>query len=882
MKRWLACALVFLSAFVLLTLGILAGVFLDRQVLARFVPLANMPEDAESEFRLMAETWNVIQENYVRSATTEPRQITYGALQGMVDALGDEGHSRFLTPDELRTHLNSVRGELEGIGVEVQVQDGRVVIVTPIDGSPAERAGLRPGDVIVAVDGEQVAGMAIEEVVARVTGPAGTTVRLTILGDDTGETREVTITRARIALESLTWQPIAGTDVALVRLASFSAGVSDELAEALTAIQEQGLQGVVLDLRNNPGGLLSEAVGTSSQFLAAGNALLVRDASGEMRPVPVEQGGAALDLPLAVLINQGTASAAEIVAGALQDAQRATVVGQTTFGTGTVLLQFPLSDGSAVLMATEEWLTPAGRVIWKQGLEPDVAVALPDDALPLVPGGEEPITPGELRSSRDEQLHTALELLTDLVVRADALSPDEEAATDLEGDADPDPRAPESHGPASAEPIVNNLRAARETSRSPAGGVDLQDPACGPGQPCALGKAPVSGAPDAGQPDPTPEADALSGKGLVHILLIGGDNVDEADMNTDSLIVAVLDGQQNRISLLSIPRDLWVEIPGHGGGRINTAHRLGIRYDYPYGGGPGLLARTIEENLGIPIDHWVRVDYAGFAAAIDELGGVEVVVRCPVNLQYLPPTGEGETEMILQPGIHHLDGETALRYVRTRRDETDFERTQRQQQFLKAAWEQFKGPGLLHRLPGLWSALRGTFDTDLKLGDVLHLAPLALDLRHQDLQSLSIGRDQVQDWTTPRGARVLLPIPEKVAEVVASLYTTLAPADPAAPAAPAVPTAPVRVLVRNGTDNPDLVGLLVAELRWRGLEVVESSTSEGAREHSQLLVYRDRPVAVDLLTQVLGLGPEDVVRLPDDGQDADMEILLGSDYNTCR
>lgn len=886
MKRWLACALVFLSALVLFALGIFSGVFLDRQVLARFVPLANMPEDAESEFRLMAEAWNVIQENFVRSASTEPRQITHGALQGMVDALGDEGHSRFLSPDELRAHVNAVRGELEGIGVEVRVQDGRVVIVTPIDGSPAEQAGLRPGDVIVAVDGEQVSGMDIEEVVARVKGPAGTTVRLTILGGDMAETREVSITRARIALQSLTWQPIAGTDVALVRLASFSAGVSDELATALTAVQEQGLQAVILDLRNNSGGLLSEAVGTASQFLADGNVLLVRDASGETRPVSVKPGGAAPEIPLAVLINQGTASAAEIVAGALQDAGRATVVGETSFGTGTVLLQFPLSDGSAVLVATEEWLTPAGRVIWKRGLEPDVAVALPGDALPLVPDGREPITPGELRSSGDEQLHAALELLTDLVVRADAPAPDEEAASGLEEDADPDPRAPEARGPAGPEPVLDGPRAAplaagdagsSPAGSSPAGEVRLRDPACGPGQPCPLEETAVSDAPGAGPPDPAPEAGAAAGVGLVHVLLIGGDDENTADMNTDSLIVAVLDGQQDRISLLSIPRDLWVEIPGHGWGRINTAHRLGTRYGYPDGGGPGLLARTIQENLGIPIDHWVRVNYAGFAAAIDVLDGVEVVVPCPVNLQYLPPTGEGETEMMLQPGIYHMDGETALRYVRTRRNESDFERTQRQQQFLRAAWEQFKGPGFFRRLPGLWSALRGTFDTDLNLGDVLRLAPLALDLRHQDLRSLSIGRGQVRDWTTPGGASVLLPIPEKVAEVVAALYAPPVPADPAAPAG-----SPVRVLVRDGTGKPDLAGLLAAELRWRGWEVLESSAGEGVREHSQLLVHRDRPVAVDLLSRVLGLGPEDVVSLPDDGQDADLEILLGGDYNTCR
>jgi len=363
MKRCLACGLVFLSALVLVALGVASGIFLDRQVLSRFVPLANMPPEARSEFRLMAETWNVIQQNYVGSGTTEPRQITYGALQGMVDALGDEGHSRFLTPQELRSHLNSVQGELEGIGVEVQIQDGRVVIVAPIDGSPAKRAGLGPGDIIVAVDGELVAGKALEEVIARVTGPAGTTVTLTILDGDTEQTREVTLTRARIALDNLTWQRISGTDVALVRLASFSAGVSDELEQALVSIQEQGLQGVVLDLRNNPGGLLSEAVATTSQFLGVGNALLVRDATGETRPIPVNEGGAALEIPLVVLINQGTASAAESVTGAVQDAQRASVTGETTFGTGTVLMQFLLSDGSAVLMATEEWLTPRGRVI---------------------------------------------------------------------------------------------------------------------------------------------------------------------------------------------------------------------------------------------------------------------------------------------------------------------------------------------------------------------------------------------------------------------------------------------------------------------------------------------------------------------------------------
>lgn len=442
MKRWLACSLVFLSGLVLVAVGVVSGVVLDRQVLSRFIPLDNMPPEAHSEFQLMAEAWNVIQQNYVGSASTEPREITYGALQGMVSSLGDEGHSRFLTPDQLRVHRNSVQGELEGIGVEIQSQDGQVVIVAPIDGSPAKRAGLQPGDVIVAVDGEPLAGLGLEEVIARVTGPAGTTVSLTILDPDSEQTREVTLTRARIALEQLTWQRISGTDVALVRLSSFSSGVSDELQQALVTLQEQGLRGIVLDLRNNPGGLLQEAVSTASQFLEAGNVLLVRDASGETQPIPVEEGGAALEIPVVVLINQGTASAAEIVTGALQDAQRATVVGETTFGTGTVLLQFPLSDGSAVLMATQEWLTPRGRVIWKQGISPDVTVALPDNALPVVPGGDRPLSPDDLESSQDEQLLTALELLTELTAGNGSSPGANEPAPRPEGRLEPDRQAP--------------------------------------------------------------------------------------------------------------------------------------------------------------------------------------------------------------------------------------------------------------------------------------------------------------------------------------------------------------------------------------------------------------------------------------------------------
>jgi carboxyl-terminal processing protease len=197
-----------------------------------------------------------------------------------------------------------------------------------------------------------------------------------------------------------------------VRIAGFSQGVTNDLRQALTALEQQGLTHIVLDLRNNPGGLLNEAVATASQFLSSGTVLLVRDAHGTTTPVPVQKHGVAPGLPLVVLINQGTASAAEIVAGALQDAHRAVLVGETTFGTGTVLKPFPLSDGSALMLAIEEWLTPHGRVIWHQGIAPDVVVALTPPATPLLPDTERTITAAQLQASDDRQLLHAVDLVT--------------------------------------------------------------------------------------------------------------------------------------------------------------------------------------------------------------------------------------------------------------------------------------------------------------------------------------------------------------------------------------------------------------------------------------------------------------------------------------
>jgi len=393
----------------LVVLGFAAGVVLGCRLLA-YVP-DTPPAKAEANFRLLAEAWNTIQRVYVDRQAVNPQRMTYGAIGGMVDALGDTGHSRFLTPEMVKQESNVAKGRLEGIGAEVQMKNNQVVIVAPLDGSPAQRAGLKPGDVILKVNGEDVRGLPLERVVGRILGPPGKTVKLTILNPARGQTIDLTIVRARITLHNVSWHRLPGTTVAHVRVASFSRGVSKELRKILLDIQQEGLTGLTLDVRNNPGGLLDEAVSTASQFLGSGNVLLEKDATGKVTPVPVQSGGAAFALPMVALINGGTASAPEIVAGALKDARRAMLVGERTFGTGTVLAAFPLSDGSAMMLAIKEWLTPSGEVIWHRGISPDVVVPLPPEVIPLTPTREQGMSSEKLRASGDAQLLRALDML---------------------------------------------------------------------------------------------------------------------------------------------------------------------------------------------------------------------------------------------------------------------------------------------------------------------------------------------------------------------------------------------------------------------------------------------------------------------------------------
>ncbi len=360
---------------------------------------------------LIEDAWKVINKHYVDRKAEDPHALTYGAIGGMVEALGDAGHSTFLSPEMRKMQRTSTKGKFEGIGAEVQMKAGQLVVVAPIDGSPAQRAGLRPGDIILKVDGESILGLSIVKAVEKILGRAGTPVLLTVLTPSSGFTRDITIVRASVTVHNATWLELPGTGLALVRVAGFSDGTAKEFRKILENIKERKLKGIVLDLRNNPGGLFGEAVDTASQFLTQGNVLLVKSAEGKVSSVPVKSGGLMPEMPVAVLINAGTASGAEIVAGALHDNKRAQLVGETTFGTGTVLQEFTLSDGSALLLAVEEWLTPDGHTIWHRGIKPDIAVELPPQASPLLPAGARELTPEGLAKTSDTQLLRALEIL---------------------------------------------------------------------------------------------------------------------------------------------------------------------------------------------------------------------------------------------------------------------------------------------------------------------------------------------------------------------------------------------------------------------------------------------------------------------------------------
>ena len=334
-----------------------------------------LPSGAPTELTAVWDAWVAVFERAEAQGTThDPPKLAQAAIRGLIEALDDE-HTTYVSPDRFAIEAQAFDGRYEGIGSEVYNRGG-VFLLSPMPNSPAEDAGIRAGDALVTVEGESVEGWTIHRLVSVVRGPAGTPIALGIRHLGSTEVVEIVVTRGRISLESASWTMLQD-DIAYLRLRFFYENSDEAMEQLLREIQGQGVRGVVLDLRNNPGGLLSTSANVSALFLEEGLVVYEQGTSTDRSDWTVKEDGLAHDMPIVVLVNQFSASGSEILAGALQDHDRAPLVGVRTFGKGSVNRLKALSDGGGLYYTSERWYTPNGRLIEQEGLEPDVVVPGP-------------------------------------------------------------------------------------------------------------------------------------------------------------------------------------------------------------------------------------------------------------------------------------------------------------------------------------------------------------------------------------------------------------------------------------------------------------------------------------------------------------------------
>ena len=338
---------------------------------------SNPAGELPPEFDILSEAWQQLSEGYIDKDELDPEKLSQGAVKGMMEAL--DPYSSYADPETHKLEMSNFEGKFEGIGAVISIKDNQLTVVSPIAGSPAEKAGIKAGDKILEIDGQPTSKMSLIEAVFKIRGPTGSSVKLLVLHEGDSEPVEIQIIRSEITLESV-FLEMRG-DIAYIRITQFLKSTGGELQSVLKDAISKGAKGIVLDLRNNPGGLLNASADVASQFLAMGLVAKVVDSEGMENVVPVERGGIATHLPLVVLVNQGSASASEIVAGALQDYGRAKLAGSQTFGKGSVQIVRELSDGSALHITAYRWLTPFGRPIDDVGLTPDFVLELEDEEL---------------------------------------------------------------------------------------------------------------------------------------------------------------------------------------------------------------------------------------------------------------------------------------------------------------------------------------------------------------------------------------------------------------------------------------------------------------------------------------------------------------------
>jgi carboxyl-terminal processing protease len=426
---------------------VIAALLLNLMVGTRiYLSSAQASEAKDSVYpnlELFANVLEKVRTEYVDGAKLTYHDLVYDALKGMIDSL--DPHSEFMDPDEYQELQSDTEGEFGGLGLVVSMKDGYVTVVTPMDDTPGFRAGILAGDRIIKINGRSADKMPLTDAVKLLRGEPGTQVSMTIQRASSGLTKDFTLTRAVINLDMVKdingkkEFPLGPDKIGYIRITQFGDNTSDELETGLEKLKAQGMKALILDLRENPGGLLDEAVGVCSKFLPRGQLVVTtegRDPDQNSTRRAEGHGDELKGVPMVVLVNLGSASASEIVSGCLQDLHRAVILGEKTFGKGSVQSIFPLDDGSALKLTTAKYYTPSHRVIHEHGITPDVIVPMSDEEkgaliLKRSPGGLAALNPEErarIEQLQDVQLERAEDLLKGILLYSQLSQPEKVAA----------------------------------------------------------------------------------------------------------------------------------------------------------------------------------------------------------------------------------------------------------------------------------------------------------------------------------------------------------------------------------------------------------------------------------------------------------------------
>ena len=415
--------------FTIVVVALLLNLAVGAKIYLAAVRNAPVADNEPANLELFNDAIQKIRHEYVDGKDLTYQQLVYAALRGAVAKL--DPHSEFLDADSFQQLQDDTEGQFGGLGLVVSLRDGHVTVVAPMDDTPGFRAGILTGDRITQVGGKSVDGQPLTDVVKLLRGDPGSTVQLTIERPSTGEKKEYTLQRAVILMEmvkDINGQrefPLGADKIGYVRITQFGDKTADDLEEALNKLKPQGMKGLILDLRWNPGGLLEQAVAVCQKFLPRGQLVVSTEGRHLVEKYFARGSGDELpQVPVIVLVNLGSASAAEIVTGCLQDLHRAVILGEKTFGKGSVQTIFPLDDGSALKLTVAKYYTPSNKVIHEHGVTPDILVPLTDaDEATLLlkrsPGGLSGLPSGaqlNLDNFRDEQFERAKDLLKGLLI----------------------------------------------------------------------------------------------------------------------------------------------------------------------------------------------------------------------------------------------------------------------------------------------------------------------------------------------------------------------------------------------------------------------------------------------------------------------------------